>query len=67
MQLEMFAEEETKEGKEKGGNMKVFKIVLIAVGIVLVIDLMAWLISANSELWFLIFGGKSPTLREMFR
>ena len=47
--------------------MKVFKIVLIAVGIVLVIDLLAWLISANSELWFLIFGGKSPMLREMFR
>lgn len=46
--------------------MKILKIVLIAVGIFLVIDLLAWLISANSELGFLIFGGKSPTLRGWF-
>ena len=47
--------------------VKAVKIALFAACIVLVIDLLAWLISANSELFFLIFGGKSPTLRELVR
>ena len=47
--------------------VKAVKIALAAVGIVLVIDLLAWIISGNSELFFLVFNGKSPTLRDLVR
>ena len=46
---------------------KAFKIALIAVGIVLLIDLIAWLWAGNSELFSLVFNGRSPTFREWFR
>lgn len=45
---------------------KVIKIVLLAVGIVLLIDLIAWLWAGNGELFRLVFGGVSPTLRGWF-
>ena len=45
---------------------KVIWIVLIAIGIVLVVDLIAWLWAGNGQLWRLVFGGVSPTLREAF-
>lgn len=46
--------------------MKTLKIVLIAVGIVLLIDLLAWLWAGNGQLWRLVFSGVSPTIREWF-
>lgn len=45
---------------------KVIKIVLLAVWIVLVVDLIAWLWAGNGELFRLVFGGVSPTLRGWF-
>ena len=45
---------------------KVIWIVLIALGIALVVDLIAWLWAGNGQLWRLVFGGVSPTLREVF-
>ena len=45
---------------------KVIGIVLAVVVIYLVVDLIAWLWAGNGQLWRLVFGGVSPTLREAF-
>jgi hypothetical protein len=55
--------------EEVGGDgpmKKVIGIVLIAIGIVLVVDLIAWLWAGNGQLWRLVFGGVSPTIRGWF-
>jgi hypothetical protein len=45
---------------------KVIGIVLAVVVIYLVVDLIAWLWAGNGQLWRLVFGGVSPTIRGWF-
>ena len=52
-------------GKD-GETVKALKIALVAVGIVLLIDLLAWLWAGNGQIWRVVFCGVSPTIRGWF-